>query len=92
MLFIFSFHWKQDIHLGEYPGVKDSWMDVITSQGQSLLSLDISCSDVTDSGLVLLRDCSNLQSLKFNYCDQITENGLENLSGTFLQSFFFLLY
>lgn len=78
--------------MGEYPGVKDSWMDVITSQGQSLLSLDISCSDVTDSGLVLLRDCSNLQSLKFNYCDQITENGLENLSGTFLQSFFFLLY
>jgi len=61
-------------------------MDVISSQGKSLLSLDISCSDVSDSGLVLLRGCSNIQSLKFNYCDQISEYGLENISGKLTQS------
>ncbi|KAI5014368.1 hypothetical protein ZWY2020_055758 [Hordeum vulgare] len=71
----------QDICLDEYPGVKDAWMEVIASQGQSLLSVDISCSDVTDSGLNLLKDCSNMQSLACNYCDQISEHGLKTVSG-----------
>ena len=70
--------------MGEYPGVKDNWMGTISSQGQSLLSLDISYSDVTDSGLVLLKDCSNVQDLTFNYCDHISDHGLEHLSGKYL--------
>ena len=56
-------------------------MEVVASQGQSLLSVDISCSDVTDSGLNLLKDCSNMQSLACNYCDQISEHGLKTVSG-----------
>jgi len=71
----------QDICLEEYPGVKDAWMEVVASQGESLLSVDISCSDVTDSGLNLLKDCSNMQSLACNYCDQISEQGLKTVSG-----------
>ncbi|KAJ0965929.1 hypothetical protein J5N97_027067 [Dioscorea zingiberensis] len=71
----------QDIHLGEYPGVKDSWMDIISSQGQSLLSLDVSYSDITDSGLSHLKDCSNLQNFTFNFSDQISCHGLEFMSG-----------
>ncbi|RRT82409.1 hypothetical protein B296_00020076 [Ensete ventricosum] len=83
-IFFLPFACHQDIHLGEYPGVKDGWMGIISSQGQSLLSLDISCSDVTDSGLCLLKNCSNIQSLKCNYCDQISDCGLEHISGKYL--------
>ena len=57
----------------------DAWMEVVASQGQSLLSVDISCSDVTDSGLNLLKDCSSMQSLACDYCDQISEHGLKTL-------------
>jgi hypothetical protein len=56
-------------------------MEVVASQRNSLLSLDISCSEVTDSGIDLLRDCSSIQSLACNYCDQISEHGLGMLSG-----------
>ena len=45
----------EDVHLGEYPGVKGCWMDVISSRGKSLLSPDISSLDVSDSQLVLPR-------------------------------------
>jgi len=69
----------QDICLGEYPGVTDAWMEVVASQGQSLLSVDISCSDVTNSGLNLLKDCSSMQSLACDYCDKISEHGLKTL-------------
>jgi hypothetical protein len=61
--------------------VKDAWMEVVATQRQSLLSVDISCSEVTDSGIALLRDCSNMQSLACNYCDQISGDGLEILPG-----------
>ncbi|KAK7837252.1 f-box/lrr-repeat protein 14, partial [Quercus suber] len=71
----------QDVFLGEYPGVKDSWMDFISSQGSSLLSVDISGSEVTDSGLALLKDCPNLQTFAFNYTDQLSEHGLKHISG-----------
>uniref|UniRef100_A0A3Q7FUZ9 F-box domain-containing protein n=1 Tax=Solanum lycopersicum TaxID=4081 RepID=A0A3Q7FUZ9_SOLLC len=71
----------QDLNMGEYPGLDDNWMDVISSQGSSLLSLDLSGSDVTDPGLTNLKDCKNLQALNLNYCDQITDCGLENISG-----------
>lgn len=63
-------------------------MDVIASQGSSLLSVDLSGSDVTDSGLIHLKDCSNLQSLDFNFCIQISDGGLEHLRGTFSTPFF----
>ncbi|WRX33072.1 Leucine-rich repeat - like 10 [Theobroma cacao] len=46
----------EDVWLGEYPGVQDSWMDVISSQRTSLLSVDLSGSDVTDTGLGLLKE------------------------------------
>ncbi|KAG6771359.1 hypothetical protein POTOM_022710 [Populus tomentosa] len=71
----------QDVLLGEYPGVMDSWMDVISSQGSSLLSVDLSDSDVTDAGLGLLKDCSNLQAIALNYCNNISDHGLKHLSG-----------
>lgn len=75
--------------MGEYPGVNDAWMDVISSQGSSLLSVDISGSDVTDNGLRLLKDCSNLQALALNYCDQFSEHGLKYISGRVLELLFF---
>lgn len=59
----------------------DAWMEVVASQGQSLLSVDISCSDVTDDGLDLLKDCSSMQILACDYCDRISEHGLKTLSG-----------
>lgn len=71
----------QDLYLGEYAGVDDSWMDVISSQGSSLLSVDLSASDVTDFGLTYLQDCQSLISLNLNYCDQISDHGLECISG-----------
>ncbi|KOM32956.1 hypothetical protein LR48_Vigan01g251200 [Vigna angularis] len=72
---------REDIDLGEYSGVDDNWMDVISSQGLSLLSVDVSGSQVTDNGLRLLKDCSNLQALTLNYCDQFSEYGLKHISG-----------
>ncbi|KAH9653458.1 hypothetical protein KPL70_027406 [Citrus sinensis] len=71
----------QDVLLGDYPRVKDSWMDVIASQGSSLLSADLSGSAVTDTGLGCLKDCTNLEALTFNYCDRISECGLKYISG-----------
>lgn len=73
--------------MGEYPGLNDRWMDVISSQGSSLLSLDLSGSDVTDPGLTNLKDCKNLQALNLNYCDQITDRGVENVSGKYSLSY-----
>lgn len=56
-------------------------MNVVSSQGPSLLSVDLSGSDVTDNGLIHLKDCANLQALNFNYCDQISDLGLERIRG-----------
>lgn len=75
---------SQDLYLGECPGVDDNWMDVISSQESSLLSVDLSGSDVTDNGLIHLQKCTNLQALNFNYCDQISDHGLQHISGTLL--------
>lgn len=75
------FFFLQDLYLGEYGGVNDDWMDVISSQGSSLLSVDLSGSDVTDFGLTYLKDCASLISLNLNYCDQISDRGLECISG-----------
>lgn len=72
----------QDMDLGGYPGLKDSWVDVIASQGSSLLSVDISGSDVTDGGLIHLKKCTNLQDVNFNFCHQISDHGLGHISGT----------
>ncbi|KAL9445115.1 hypothetical protein AB3S75_018166 [Citrus x aurantiifolia] len=71
----------QDVLLGDYPRVTDRWMDVIASQGSSLLSADLSGSAVTDTGLGCLKDCTNLEALTFNYCDRISECGLKYISG-----------
>lgn len=67
--------------MGEYPGVNDNWMDVISSQGLSLLSVNLAGSDITDSGLIHLKDCGNLQDINFNCCDQISDSGLQHISG-----------
>lgn len=69
--------------MGECPGVNDSWMDVISSQGTSLLSVDLSGSDVTDTGLARFKDCTSLQALNFDYCDQISDFGLYQIGGNF---------
>lgn len=81
-----NFFVYQDLDFGEYPGFGDSWMDVVASQEASLLSLDISGSDVTDSGLMNLKDCKNLQALNLNYCDQISDHGLECIRCMYLFS------
>ncbi|KAM3383016.1 hypothetical protein P3S68_008591 [Capsicum galapagoense] len=73
----------KDLNMGEYPGLNDRWMDVISSQGSSLLSLDRLGSDVTDSGLTYLKDCKNMQALNPNYCDQIIDHRVENISGKY---------
>lgn len=73
--------------MGEYPGVNDSWMDVISSQGSSLLSVDLSGSEVTDTGLLHLKDCLNLQALNFNCCDQISDLGLQHISSSISLAF-----
>lgn len=75
--------------MGEHPGVSDSWMDIVASQGSSLLSVDLSGSDVTDSGLIYLKDCKNLQELNFNYCDQISDKGLEYIKSKKIFSYYF---
>lgn len=85
-LYYFIWGFWQDMDVGEYPGVKDNWMPIISSQGTCLLSLDISGSEVTDSGFSFLRDCPNLQSLFFNYCDNLSDNGIHYLSGTILHT------
>ncbi|PHT53009.1 Respiratory burst oxidase -like protein A [Capsicum baccatum] len=69
----------KDLNMGEYPGLNDHWMDVISSQGSSLLSLDWLGSDVTDPGLTY-QDCKNMQALNLNYCDQIIDHRVENIS------------
>jgi hypothetical protein len=79
---VLCFSW-QDVYLGEYLGVNDDWMDVIASQGSSLLTVDVSGSNVTDNGLKLLKDCLNLQALTLNYCDQFSEHGLKHISGRY---------
>ena len=72
--------------------MKDAWMEVVASQRNSLLSVDISCSEVTDSGIDLLRDCSSIQSLACNYCVQISEHGLGMLSGQPHVSYWVFIY
>lgn len=76
------FDW-QDLNLAEYPGFNDNWIDVIASQGLSLLTVDISGSDVTDTGLNHLKVCNNVEALNFNFCDQISDLGLQHISGAF---------
>ncbi|CAI0422486.1 unnamed protein product [Linum tenue] len=73
----------QDIHLVDYPGVNDYWMDVISSQGMSLLSLDVSGSNVTDSGFSYLRVCKNLESLGLDYCERLSDLGLKEIGEGF---------
>ncbi|GKC25726.1 hypothetical protein Tco_1027876, partial [Tanacetum coccineum] len=46
-----TFACQTDINLGEYHGVDDNWLGVVSSQGLSLLSADLSGSYVTDIGL-----------------------------------------
>lgn len=59
-------------------------MNAICSQGSSLLSADISGSDVTDSGLFNIKDCKNIEALNLNFVDKISDVGLGCISGTFM--------
>ncbi|KAL3518181.1 hypothetical protein ACH5RR_020770 [Cinchona calisaya] len=54
-----SFRCSVDVCLGDYLGVKDSWMSSL--QGSSLLSIHL--SDIADLGLAQPKNCSNLISL-----------------------------
>ncbi|EPS71509.1 hypothetical protein M569_03250, partial [Genlisea aurea] len=71
----------QDLNLGNCIGVNDSWIDVVVSQGSSLLSVDLLDSDITDASLIRLKDCANLQEINFNYCHLISDRGLLHLRG-----------
>lgn len=73
----------QDVILGDYSGVEDSWMEVVGRQGESLLAIDISSSAVTDTGLLCIEGCQNMQRLCLNYCDQISDTGILSLSGKY---------
>ena len=63
-------------------------MDVISSQGSSLLSVDLTGSEISDSGLIYLKDCTDLQALNLNYCDQISDRGLQHISGNLLMLYY----
>lgn len=71
----------QNVLLADYPGLEDYWLEVIGSQGDSLLALDISNSTVSDEGLASLKACTNLESLVLNSCEYISDEGLPALSG-----------
>lgn len=62
-------------------------MNVISSQGSSLLSVDLSASEVGDSGLAALKDCKNLQSLNFDFCELVSDVGLDHLTCNHLYRF-----
>jgi hypothetical protein len=70
-----------NVLLADYPGLEDYWLEVLGSQGDSLLALDISSSTVSDEGLALLKACTNLESLILNSCEYISDEGLPVLSG-----------
>lgn len=72
----------QEFLLADCPGVEDSWMEIVGSQGRSLLKLDISNSLVTDGGLALVGVCTNLRSLTMDVCDDISDSGLSVLTRT----------
>ncbi|XWS17074.1 hypothetical protein CRYUN_Cryun33cG0036700 [Craigia yunnanensis] len=86
-IFLLMFFFKsfaivlENVWLDEYPGVQDSWMDIISSQGTSLLSFYLSGSDVTDTGLGLLKECLSLQALTINHRENIAEIGLKHITG-----------
>lgn len=63
--------------------MNDAWIDVISSQGSSVLSVDLSGSEVTDGGLMNLRNCANLQSLNLNFCEHISDRGLGHIGGIY---------
>lgn len=69
--------------MGECTQVKDNWMDVISSQGSSLLSAYIAGTEVTDIGLSLLRNCSNLQALGLDCCDKISDGDIKHITGIY---------
>ena len=71
----------KDILLGEYIGVDDTWLKVIGSQGLSLLAVDVSSSAISDIGLAFIQQCRNLEILHLNYCDNISDGGLDYLPG-----------
>uniref|UniRef100_M1D0U5 F-box-containing protein 1 n=1 Tax=Solanum tuberosum TaxID=4113 RepID=M1D0U5_SOLTU len=70
-----------DMCMREHMRVNNKWMDVISSQGSSLLSAYISSAEVTDFGLSLLRNCSNLQALGLDCCDKISSRGIKHIAG-----------
>ncbi|KAH6759138.1 Leucine-rich repeat family protein [Perilla frutescens var. frutescens] len=47
------------------PGFNDGWMDLVSSQGSSLLLAELSGLDVTDTGFIFIKDFKNLEALKF---------------------------
>lgn len=71
--------------------MNDDWIDVISSQGSSVLSVDLSGSDVTDGGLMHLRNCSNIQTLNLNFCEHISDRGLAHIGGIYLIIFNLIL-
>lgn len=71
----------QDIHLGDYAGVDDSWMEVIGKQGESLLALDISSAPISDEGFSFIKGCWNLEALCMNYCLQISDIACTTFTG-----------
>ncbi|CAN4103587.1 unnamed protein product [Withania somnifera] len=75
-----------DMCMGGCSIVNDKWMDVISSQGSSLLSAYISSTEVTDFGLRLLRNCSNLQALGLDCCNKISARGIEHIGGNYFCS------
>nr|GEU63249.1 hypothetical protein [Tanacetum cinerariifolium] len=71
----------QDINLGECPSVDGNWLCVVSSQGLSLLSADLSGSELTDIGLCHVKDCKNLEDLNLNFCDKIMDVYVGCISG-----------
>ena len=81
LILLLNLLFVKDILLGEYFGVDDTWLKVIGSQGPSLLAVDVSSSAISDTGLAFIQQCRNLEILNLNYCDNISEGGLDYLPG-----------
>ena len=56
----------------------------ISSQGSSLVFAVLSSSDVTDYGLLHIKECKNVEALNLNFCEHISDVGIGCIIGNLL--------
>ncbi|XP_076877799.1 F-box and leucine-rich repeat protein 13 isoform X2 [Brachyhypopomus gauderio] len=71
----------QDLNLSECTNINDDIMWIILEACPSLLTLNLSYTNVTDSTWrAMSRNCMTLQSLSLAYCRRFTDKGLQVLT------------